>query len=162
MSDARIHATSWLLLQRWNFRNTPPEEELLRYLKAVLCCANGDGRLSPSERGWVLGYGACLGLSEASMQILREYPATEPLSADALQGAGGRISPKAMLYDAIAACMADHDYHDDEAKAIRKAAVALRISLDVVATLEALAHEERTLRARRIEVAFSDEPDAER
>lgn len=156
MNDPHAIASAWFLRHRWNFRAAPPEHDLVLYLEAVLVCARGDGGVSPPERDWVVGYGAALGLSERALAALRAYPAADDLSPDFLRGAGVWMSARSLLFDAILACDADNDYTPGEAQAIRRAAAALGVPEADVVALEALHREEKALRARRLELTFSD------
>ncbi len=157
MSTPHSPASAWLLRHRWNFRAAPPEDDLARYLEAVIACAHGDGALTEAEREWVVGYGAALGLSEPALARLRALTFAAPLAPEALRAAAGRFSAKALLYDAIVACDSDHAYTAAEARTIRASAATLGVSEAAVRELEEVHEQEKALRARRLELVFSDE-----
>jgi hypothetical protein len=147
-------ALSWLLHHRWNFRVVPSETDLVTYLSVVLTCARGDRSPGTVERTWALGYGAALGLTDASLATLRN--ATETPSDEVIATAARCFGARAMLYDAIACCDADHEYTASEAKTIRRIATVLHVSEASVAQIEAVYLQEKAVRARRLELALSD------
>jgi tellurite resistance protein len=61
------------------------------------------------------------------------------------------------LFDAIRAAAADHDYDDDEKRAIRRVAARLGIDDRIVTAREAVYLAEQELKQKRIGLVFGDE-----
>jgi hypothetical protein len=67
---------SWFLKYEWDFDAIPTGGEFGNYMRALLCCANGDGQLQPGEREWVVGYAGNLGVPPTNYSM--SYAATQP------------------------------------------------------------------------------------
>ncbi len=65
----------------------------------------------------------------------------------------GRVA----IFDAVRAASADHEYGDDERRAIRRLAKRLDIGEDVVTEIEALCRDEAALKQRRIDLVFGEQ-----
>jgi uncharacterized tellurite resistance protein B-like protein len=156
--DGREVGGLWLLREMWGFPAGVPEDERLDYLRAIMACARGDGVLHPGERDWVIGYGAACGAYQSTVNALERYEADEDV-LDILE----RNMPSAQswarvaLFDAIRAAAADHDYDDDEKRAIRRVAARLGIDDRIVTALEAVYLAEQELKQKRIGLVFGDE-----
>lgn len=148
----------WLLREMWGFPAGVPEDERLDYLKAIMVCARAKGELTPGEKEWVIGYGAACGAPQATVDALEAYNADEDIEAILQRNmptaqTWGRV----VLFDAIRAASADHDYDEGEMEAIRSLAQSLGVDEGVVADLEALSQDEAALRRRRIELVFGEQ-----
>jgi hypothetical protein len=156
--DSHTLGGLWLLQEMWELDGGIPEQQWLEYLKAIMACAQGDGRLSPSEKAWVIGYGAACGGSQATVDALTAYESDEDV-----QDILNRNKPfverwgRAMIFDAIRAAAADHTYHEDEQKAVRRAAEHMGISEELVDEIEELYFEEQALRRRRLQLLFPED-----
>lgn len=156
--DAHEVGGLWLLREMWGFPAGVPEDERLDYLKAIMACARAKGHLAKGEKDWVIGYGAACGAHQATVDALQAYEADEDID-DILSRnmptaeTWGRVA----IFDAIRAAAADHEYDDEEMKAIRRLAKRIGVTDDVVADLEALNREEAALKRRRIELVFGEQ-----
>ena len=148
----------WLLREMWNFPAGVPEDERLDYLKAIMVCARAKGHLTEGEKNWVIGYGAACGAHQETVDALAAYEADEEVE-DILSRnmpsaeTWGRVA----IFDSVRAASADHDYGDDEIRAVRRLAKRLDIAEDVVAEIEALCQDEAALKRRRIDLVFGEQ-----
>ncbi|MEH2005263.1 TerB family tellurite resistance protein [Nostoc sp.] len=154
-SDVREMISKWAYKHFRDFDTVPPDNEILKYAKALLICANGDGTLTPEERNWVLGYFAIKGVSDSILSELKNYQPTESLQE--VLDTNSTVAQKGtrfLIYDAIQTCAADGEYAEGEKAVIRKAASQLKVSEDVVKELEELYLEEKELFKRKIDLMF--------
>lgn len=156
--DAHEIGGLWLLREMWGFPAGVPEDERLDYLKAIMACARAKGDLTDGEKSWVIGYGAACGAHQETVEALEAYEPDEDI--DEILGRNmpsaetwGRVA----IFDAIRAASADHQYGDDERKAIRRLAKRIDVSEEVVADIEELYQEEVALKQRRIALVFGDQ-----
>jgi tellurite resistance protein len=156
--DAHEVGGLWLLREMWDFPAGVPEDERLDYLKAIMACARAKGNLTQGEKDWVIGYGAACGAHQETVDALEAYEAEEDID-DILRRnmptaeTWGRVA----VFDAIRAAAADHEYDDDEMKAIRRLAKRIDVAEEVVDDLEALYQEEAALKRRRIDLVFGEQ-----
>lgn len=154
-TDVRQIIAKWSYKYFRDFDEVPPQNEQLTFAKALLVCANGDGKIAPEERDWVIGFTATKGASEETLEYLENYKATESLeevlaaSPTIFQTSKGNI-----IYDAIQACAADGEYAEEEKVLVRKAAAILGISENEVKQLEELYQEEKNLFKKKIQLMF--------
>ena len=80
MNQHRKTVAQWIA-REWGFEpdvmERIPEEDMLAYGKALLHCANGDGRITQQERDWIMGYLTAAGHTDAVLEQLRTYQGTE-------------------------------------------------------------------------------------
>ena len=100
---------SWFFKYEWDFDAIPTGGEFSNYMRALLCCANGDGQLQPGEREWVVGYAGTLGVPDELLDELRGYPADDDIAELIKDDTAVRDSRRAIIYDAVRACAADGD-----------------------------------------------------
>jgi len=155
--DAHEAGGLWLLREMWDFPSGVPEAERLDYLKAIMACARGDGELAPAEKEWVIGYGAACGALQSTIDALDAYDGDEDVVTILERNmpvaeTWGRVA----VFDSIRASGADHEYQDDERAAVGRVAARLGVSDEQIATIEALALEERALKRKRISIVFGD------
>ena len=67
----------WLFKEKFAFTKVPSLEGYDGYLKSLLICANGDGKLTPKERDWVVGFASAYGTPDSVVEELKTYEATE-------------------------------------------------------------------------------------
>ncbi|HEX7277594.1 MAG TPA: hypothetical protein VF244_09500 [Acidimicrobiales bacterium] len=154
--DSRQRMTrAWMFADYWGAGDyvDRPEEEQLDYGKALLMAANGDGRLTPTEKDWVLGYVATGGHSDEILDQLRAFDGEEDFAALFTRGPNVFVK-RVCIYDAIRASGADGDLADDEIAAIRSMAARLDVTDGVVDELVGLYREEQDLKARRLKACF--------
>ena len=145
------YASMWVLREEEGFSVLPRPADLEIYMKSLLICANGDGRLTTEEREWVLGIGSAMGLPAETVQALETYEAKDDLKA--LLGGGvqtGKGAPRSLIYNAIRACLADGELHADEWAAIHKAASIMQVPTEVGEELGDIARAQAKLRSRRL------------
>jgi hypothetical protein len=115
----------WLLREYLNFKSKPPVSDYENYGKALITCANGDGRITTEEREFVLGYFDAFGCEPQVLDILRTYDGGEEMGEIINRSPLLQATARASVYDAIRACMADGELHDEEKKTISKMASTL-------------------------------------
>ena len=86
----------------------------------VLCCANGDGKIAPDARAWVINFAAALNAPAGLLEELATYPADEDVFALAASSGPVVQSLRAVIYNAIFACAADGAYSPQEPDLIRR------------------------------------------
>jgi tellurite resistance protein len=148
----------WLLREMWDFPAGVPEDERLDYLKAIMVCARAKGSLTEGEKNWVIGYGAACGAHQETVDALEAYEADEDIEEILRRNmpsaeTWGRVA----IFDAIRAAAADHEYSDDEMKAIRRLGRRIGVTEQVVADIEALYREEAALKRERINLVFGEQ-----
>jgi uncharacterized membrane protein YebE (DUF533 family) len=147
----------WLFKEKYTFGQAPSSEAYTAYLKSLLLCANGDGRLTSEEREWVVGFASAYGASDSLVEELKSYAANEDIekviSGSPPESDGSR---RYLIYDAIKACSADLGYSDSERATVTKMAAKLGISQAVVGQIEAICIEEAQLREKRQALMYPD------
>ncbi|MGI8745953.1 MAG: hypothetical protein ACR2NN_25905 [Bryobacteraceae bacterium] len=132
----------WLFKEFMDFDGSIPQgTDYAVYMKALLICANGDGRLS--------GQGELI----EELKTFRpegDYKAIIQSKEKAIK------SVRAFIYDAIQACSADGEYHAKERQMVKKAAVRLGVPEDVVDLLEALFEEAKSNRRKRLNLIWAN------
>lgn len=133
------------IIAKWSYKyfrdfdGVPPDSDKLTYAKALLICANGDGKLTEKERDWVIGFTAIKGVAAPVIEGLKNYDATEDLQELLANSQSiSQTSTHNLIYDAIQAAAADGEYAEGEKEVVRKAASILGISEDAVKQLEEL------------------------
>jgi uncharacterized membrane protein YebE (DUF533 family) len=149
----------WILGELWG---APPDvsgalsdEENLDYGRALLCAANGDGRITDAERDWIVGYLRAAGHSPENIASLQAYEGTtdiEDLFMRGVQPGAKRIT----IADAIRACGADGDLADEELAAVCAIAERIDVPAEVVDELIDIYRQEQELKSRRIALVFPD------
>ena len=148
----------WLFKERFTFSKAPTPKGYDGYLKSLLICANGDGKLAPEERDWVIGYGSAYGAPDSVLEELKSYEATEDIEKVISVTVESDGSRRYLVYDAITACSADAEYSDRERATVAKMAAKLGISTDVVKQIEEICMEEAKLREKRLALMYPEGP----
>ena len=125
-----------------------PMEVQIKFGKAVMVIAAGDGELSRTERDFFLGMARGFGASE---QTIQEYSAFDPHSEklENLLTPDYRHLARHFLYDAIKVSRTD-GYHQKEHEQVLRAAKLLGIDAWTVQAIEAIVQAEEGLRATRL------------
>ena len=144
----------FVLKDKWGFSSIPPAQDFVGFGKALLVCANGDGKLAPAEREWVLGYLATGGASDAVLAELNTYAAKDDIVKLVAATPSVAASSRAVIFHAIAACAADGDLSSGERKTVVRMAGALGVSEDGVKQIERAYVAERRAVADKIKVVF--------
>lgn len=118
----------WLLREYLNFKSKPPMSDYENYGKALITCANGDGRITKEERDFVLGYFDAFGCEPHILDILREYEGGEDMAEIINRSPLLQATARASVYDAIRACMADGELHADEKATVSRMASSLGLN----------------------------------
>ena len=126
------------------------------FLKILLTCANGDGRLTEEERNWVVGYTSALGGPPELIEELRTYTPRESLKRLIHHQQRIMQFARALVYDAIRACSADGTLSPFERGLVFELASQLGVPKDVVQQLEDLYAEDRALRQRRLDLIWAE------
>lgn len=146
-------ARAWLSRETWGIEPMV-ESDLAAIARAVVICAQADGRLSPAERDWILGGYAVRAVPAEFIDELRSYQGHDDL-AKVLDGTQvGRAFARGVVYFAIQACGSDGEVHALELDAVIKMGALLDVPEEVVRQLKAIYDEEQALRRRRIQLAL--------
>jgi uncharacterized membrane protein YebE (DUF533 family) len=124
------------------------------FLKSLLVCANGDGRLTPEEKDWVIGRAAVAGAPESLLEELRNYSADEDITEVISRDLATNQSRRAVVYFAFKAALADKDLSRDEISQIYQTGQALGISEETLWQIEEQVREEEYLKEKRIRLCF--------
>lgn len=147
----------WIKTQRYGIKKMLPNETAVTWYKALLLCANGDGKLTPAERDWVIGHATTYHpqMSKSQVDELRTYDGTSStdeieklIFSDPLAKQGRYV----LIYEAIQASAADDEYSEGEKATIRKMAAKLGISETKIRELENLHAEEKALREKSLNI----------
>jgi hypothetical protein len=152
--DVRTTAARWLFNHDLRFKKVPPMTTFDVYAKAVLCCANGDGKLTPPERDWVLGYFAGLGAPQAFIDMLREYKGDDDVAKLVERAPEVNASRRSVVFDAIRAASADGEFNAQERAAVERLATKLGLTRDDVNAIEAAYLEEQRAFEKRLKAVF--------
>ncbi|NEO33580.1 MAG: hypothetical protein F6K36_24770 [Symploca sp. SIO3C6] len=152
----------WIKTQRYGITKVLPNETAVIWYKALLLCANGDGKLTPAERDWVIGHAITYHpqMSESQINELRTYDGTSStddidklIFSDPLAKKGRYV----LIYEAIQASAADDEYSEGEKATIRKMAAKLGISEAKIIELENLYAEEKAFREKSLKIWWGSE-----
>ncbi|MDZ8025628.1 MAG: TerB family tellurite resistance protein [Nostoc sp. SerVER01] len=154
MSDIKKIGTSWIMNWFFGFNQTPTNEDSLTYIKAVLCCAKGDGILSPEEKDWALGFCASWGVADWVIEELKTYEADEDIEEVIARSPQVSMAQRDILLSAIWVCAADGESHEKEKTKIRQMASILGVKEEIVEQLEQLQQEESALRQKRLKLLY--------
>lgn len=157
MSDIQKLGSSWILNWFFGFNQIPTNEDSCIYTKAVLCCAKGDGILSPEEKDWALGFCASWGVADWVIEELTTYEADEPIEEVIARSPQVSMAQRDIILSAIWVCAANKEYQDKEKAKIRYMASILGVSEEIVEQLEQLQQEESALRQKRLNLLYPKE-----
>jgi tellurite resistance protein len=146
----------WLLRETLNFKSKPPMSDYENYGKALITCANADGKITDEERSFVLGYFDAFGCDSAVLDKLRTYKGGDDMSAIINRSPMLQGTARASVYDAIRACMADGELHTDEKQAIAKMASSLDLTDFDVQELIDVYVEELEVKEKRQRLTYPD------
>jgi uncharacterized tellurite resistance protein B-like protein len=146
--------TLWLFKEKYGFKQIPLDMDYEAYLKALLICANGDGRLTDEERNWVIGFAEAYNCEPSLLEEIKNYKGGEDIETVISGSPAANLSRHCLIYDAIKACSADGDYHEEERMIVLRGAKKLGISEDVIKQIEELCLEEAKLREKRLAVLY--------
>ncbi|NJK53771.1 MAG: hypothetical protein HC936_15020 [Leptolyngbyaceae cyanobacterium SU_3_3] len=154
MTTNREKGYLWLIKDKTDIAAFPSPEIFESYIKAVLICANGDGKVSPRERGWVVSHFAALGAPDALLDELNSYDADEDIEKTISATPVTDVSRYFLIYDAIRACSADEAFSDSERATVVRMAAKLGVPAEVVRQIEELVIEETQLREKRLKLLY--------
>jgi uncharacterized membrane protein YebE (DUF533 family) len=146
----------WLLRENLNFKSKPPVSDYENYGKALITCANGDGRITKEERGFILGYFDAFGCEPQVLDTLREYEGGEDMSDIINRSPLLQATARASVYDAIRACMADGELHPDEKNTVSKMASSLGLTEFDVQELIDVYTEELEVKEKRQRLTYPE------
>lgn len=144
----------WMFNDLYGFAEPPTESEMAAFGKALLVCANGDGKLSQEERTWVVGLYAARGCSAEFAEALQRYDASDDIAALLDSTAKTSNARRSLIYLAVRACAADGELHPEEWQTILKMATRLNIEPAIAEQIRALHEQEAALRQKRIELIY--------
>ncbi len=156
MTTNKNQGLLWLFREKANFSKIPSIEAFTGYMKSILICANGDGKLAPEERDWVVGQACAFGAPDSLVEELQSYKADEDIEKVIAVTPESDVSRRFLVYDAIKACSADGEYNDPERATVTKMAAKLGISQDMVKQIEEICIEEAKLRQKRLELMYPE------
>jgi uncharacterized membrane protein YebE (DUF533 family) len=151
------YASMWVLHEEEGFTRLPRTSDLEIYMKSLLICANGDGRITEEERNWVLGIASAMGLSDETVERLKTYDAKDDLKSLLAGGVEtGEGAPRSLIYNAIRACLSDGELSEDEMATVQQAAAIMDVPEAVVEELKEIVLQQAKLRERRLELVFPE------
>lgn len=156
MTTNRDRGLLWLFNQKAGFRTIPTADDFEAYAKAILICANGDGKLAPEERDWVIGYFAAFGAPDSVLDEIKTYKADEDIEKFVSKTAVTNASQRILVYDSIQACSADGAYSDPERAMVIRMAAKVGVSEDLVRQIEEVCLEEARLREKRLKLVYPE------
>lgn len=156
MTTNRERGALWLFKDKANFSTLPTEKVFEGYMKAVLICANGDGKLAPEERDWAVGHSAAFGAPDSLVEELKSYKADEDIEQVISATPASSASRRFLVYDAIRACSADGAYSDQERAMVIRMAAKLGMSEELVRQIEEVCLEEARLREKRLKLVYPE------
>lgn len=156
MTTNRERGHLWLIKDKTDIGAFPSAEIFESYIKAVLVCANGDGKLAPEERDWAVSHFAALGAPDSVLDELKSYKADEDIEKIASATPVTNVSRRFLVYDAIRACSADGSYSDPERATVIRMAAKLGIPEDIVRQIEEVCLEETRLREKRLTLLYPE------
>lgn len=156
MTTNRHLGLLWLFDDKAGFSVVPGDDDFRGYMRAMLICANGDGKLTSEERAWVVGHGAAYGAPDSLVDELKSYEADEDIEKVISISPGSDASRRFLVYDAIRACRADGEFSDPERATVTRMAAKLGVPEDVVKQIEQLCLEEALLRERRVKLMYPE------
>ena len=156
MPTTREVGAAWVARNYWGVDHFQlSQDDFGAWAKALLVCANADGRLAPEERDWVIGLGAAWGWSEDLLEELKTYSADEAIGEVISRSeAAFKYGGVAVIFCAIAACSADGELDESEVQAIRRAAGDLGIEDSVVDEALRIHKEEQRIIQERIRLTY--------
>ncbi|MGD1807550.1 hypothetical protein ACP6PL_19215 [Dapis sp. BLCC M126] len=157
-NENTLRASRWANKEQWGWSYDTYIElvDAVDFLKAILLCTKGDGVISPKEREWVLGFAASREMPTSVIEEVESYSGDEDI-ADVLSRSGiVESGKKGTIYWAIKACSADGEYPEAEKNAVRKMAVLMGISEQVVKEIEEVIIEEQKLRDKRNSLVYDN------
>lgn len=157
MSDIKKLASSWIMNWFFGFNQIPTNEDSNIYMKAVLCCAKGDGILSSEEKNWALGFCASWGVEDWVIEDLINYEADENLEEVIVRSPQVSMAQRDILLSAIWVSAINKEYNAQEKVKVRKMASILGVSEEIVEQLEQLQQEESALRQKRLHLLYPEE-----
>lgn len=146
----------WLFKDWSNFSTLPTPDVFENYMKAILICANGDGKVTPRERDWVVGYFAAYGAPDSLLDEMKSYKADEDIEAIISATPASNASRRFLVHDAIEACSADGEFSEPERAMVTRMAAKLGISEELVKQIEELCLEEARLREKRLTLMYPE------
>jgi uncharacterized membrane protein YebE (DUF533 family) len=152
--DAHQLASTWSLLEHWDFTVEASQEALLDFFKALIVCCNGDGDLTDEEREWCIGYCAACGGTEETLLVLRDYAGDEDVAKVIGRGRPNAATHRRLIYDAIRAASSDGVYNVGERATVRRMAAEVGVAEDEVAAFEDLYAEEQRVKDRRLSLVI--------
>jgi uncharacterized membrane protein YebE (DUF533 family) len=152
--DAHEVASTWSVLELWDFAPEVSQPALLEFFKALIVCCNGDGNLTDEEREWCIGYCAASGGTAETLEALHAYAGDEEVTAVIGRGRDHIATHRRLIYDAIRAASSDGDYNTDERATVRKMAAEVGVTQAEVAEFEELYADEQRLKDRRISLVI--------
>lgn len=156
MTTNRDIGLLWLFNEKSSFKTIPTSGDFEVYAKAILICANGDGKLAPEERDWVIGHFAAFGTPDSVLDELKTYKADEDIEKVISMTPAASASRRFLVYDAIRACSADGQYSDPERAMVIRMAAKLGVSEDLVRQIEEVCLEEARLREKRLKLVYPE------
>ncbi|QSJ20759.1 hypothetical protein JYQ62_12530 [Nostoc sp. UHCC 0702] len=156
MSDIKKLGQSWIFNWFFGFQNIPTDEDCCIYMKSVLCCAKGDGVLSPEEKNWAIGFCAAWGVADWVIEELKAYEADEDLKEVIARSPQVSIAQRDLLLTTIRACAADGEINEKEKAKILEMASIIGVKEEIVDQLEQLQQEEVALRQKRIKLLYPE------
>jgi signal transduction histidine kinase len=151
----RLAALRWIGWENWEapgeLYDQITEDDNVLAATAVLLCAGGNGRLTPRQREWLIGYHTAAGSSPRVIEVIETYDDTDTLE-NLMELPGMSMICRAILYETLRACASDGPLTAEELDRVRRGADAMGIAHETLAELHQIVMAEQALRDRRYEL----------
>lgn len=152
--DPHEIGSKWVFDDMWGFTADVSQPVLLEFFKALIVCANADGKITDAERAWCIGYCAATGATPETLAELQDYDGAEDILEVIERGRHLGTAHRPVIYDSIRACSADGELSDPERATILRIAAQVGVSEEEFAAFERIYVEDRALREKRIQGVF--------
>lgn len=152
--DPHEIGSKWVFDDMWSFAADVSQPVLLEFFKALIVCANADGKITDEERAWCIGYCAATGATAETLEELQAYEGDEDMHEVIVRGQHLGTAHRPIVYDSIRTCSADGELTDAERATICRMAAEIGVTDEEVAAFEAIYAEDRALRAKRVKAVF--------
>jgi signal transduction histidine kinase len=151
----RLTSLQWIGWENWEAPGELYEQltdaDNMVDVKAVLLCAGGNGRLTPREREWFIGYHTAAGSSDRVIELIETYDDSDTIEA-LMRLPGSTAACRGFLYESLRVCASDGPLTSEELDRVQRGAGEMGIPQAIVAELHQIVIAEQALRDRRYEL----------
>ena len=151
----RLTALKWIGWENWEapgeLYEQLTEDDNFLDIKAVLLCAGGNGRLTPRELEWFIGYHTAAGSSDRVIELIKTYDDSDTIEG-LMQLPSMPATCRGFLYEALRVCSSDGPLTVEELDRVQRGADAMGVPRETVTELHQIVIGEQALRDRRYEL----------